>query len=156
MSLDQVGDGFFSWLPPLFKYKEADLLPIIGLDAVTFLRFLRLLRWLITVLAVLFSVVLMPVDIAYNLKNVDTEDRKGLNIITLVNVHGGSIWAHVAMSYIGTFIALGFSKYMRTGLETESLRVSRIPGLHRVPFSTISSLVPLQGNGSPSLGLVPV
>ncbi|KAK0460961.1 DUF221-domain-containing protein [Desarmillaria tabescens] len=38
----------FGWLPPLLHTKEPELVEKIGLDAVTFLRFLRLLRWLFT------------------------------------------------------------------------------------------------------------
>ncbi|CAD6896656.1 unnamed protein product [Tilletia controversa] len=106
----RIEDGFFSWLPPLFKYHEADLLPIIGLDAVTFLRFLRMCRWLTLALAILMSVVLMPVNLAYNARN-PSRSRSGISFldrISMTRVSGTYIWAHVAMSYLGSLLAIGF------------------------------------------------
>ena len=108
----RVGDGFFDWLKPIIKYKEQDLLPLIGLDAVTYLRFGRMMRWMVTTMALVMCVVLIPVDLAYNLKNKNQSDGTNyiITAITMRSVQGPSIWAHVAMSYVGTIIALGFSK----------------------------------------------
>ncbi|KAE8229330.1 hypothetical protein CF326_g5702 [Tilletia indica] len=106
----KVADGFFSWLPPLFKYHEVDLLPIIGLDAVTFLRFLRMCRYLTLALAILMSVVLMPINIAYNAQH-PSKAKQGISIldrISMSRVKGSYLWAHVAMSYLGALMSIGF------------------------------------------------
>ncbi|KAK0486130.1 DUF221-domain-containing protein [Armillaria novae-zelandiae] len=42
----RISDSFFGWIPPLIRTKEPELIEKIGLDAVTFLRFLGLLRTL--------------------------------------------------------------------------------------------------------------
>lgn len=108
----KASEGFFGWLPPILKYKEHDLLPLIGLDGVTFLRFIRMMRWMMTTLAVLMAAVLMPVDIAYNVRaGGSTLVRNKLNYVNMSNVHGSYLWAHVGMSYVGTIVALAFIWY---------------------------------------------
>ncbi|SPO29576.1 uncharacterized protein UTRI_04680_B [Ustilago trichophora] len=108
----KASEGFFGWLPPILKYKEHDLLPLIGLDGVTFLRFIRMMRWMLTTLAILMSVVLMPVDIAYNVRNGGGNlVTNKLNFLNMSNVHGTYMWAHVGMSYVGTIVAIGFIWY---------------------------------------------
>ena len=73
----------FGWLPPLIHTKEPELLDKIGLDAVAFLRFLRMIRWLFTGIAILACGTLIPVNVVYNLKNVDSADRDVLSMLTL-------------------------------------------------------------------------
>lgn len=108
----KASESFFGWLPPIIKYKEHDLLPLIGLDGVTFLRFTRMMRWMLTTLAVLMSIVLMPVDIAYNVRNGGgTLVTNKLNYLNMSNVHGSFMWAHVGMSYAATIVALSFIWY---------------------------------------------
>lgn len=103
-------DGLFSWVPPILRTSEEELLHSVGLDAVTFLRFTRMIRNIVTILAIVMCGVLIPVNVSYNLTKGNTGSNKqsGLNLLTMANVSGNYIWAHVAMSYIGTIIALGF------------------------------------------------
>ena len=42
----KIDDGLLSWIGPLRTMKETDMLVDAGLDAVVFLRFLRMCRWL--------------------------------------------------------------------------------------------------------------
>lgn len=108
-----ISDGFFGWCGPTFKITEEEMLPLIGLDAVTFLRFSKMMRNICTVLAIMMCAVLIPVDVAYNLtagKSSSTR-QSGLNMLTMADVSGSFIWAHVGLSYLGTIVALGFSEY---------------------------------------------
>ncbi len=110
----KVGNGFFDWVGPVWSFKEQDLLPMIGLDAVAYLRFGRMMRWMISCLAVAMAVVLMPVDAIYNSKyRGQGANTSGNNLffITMKDVSGSYLWAHVAMSYVGTIIALTFSEF---------------------------------------------
>ena len=66
-----LSDGFFSWVKPMFTMKESDLVDKIGLDAVTFIRFLRLLCEIFILTVVLCCGALIPVNIVYNIKNID-------------------------------------------------------------------------------------
>lgn len=114
-SCPPMGINPFGWLPPLWRMKENDLLPIIGLDAVAYLRFVRMMRWCLTAIGLVMCAVLIPIDVMYNVDDRDssssTSDDNNHNflfMITMRDVHGADLWAHVVMSYFGTFVALGF------------------------------------------------
>ncbi|CAA7260544.1 unnamed protein product [Cyclocybe aegerita] len=98
----RISDSLFGWLPPLVYTKEPELLDKIGLDAVAFLRFLRLLRWLFAGIALLACGVLIPINVVYNLKNVNTKRRDILSMLTIRDVQGDFLFAHVAVTYLIT------------------------------------------------------
>lgn len=100
----RISDSIFGWLPPLFHTKEPELLDKIGLDAVTFLRFLRLMRWLFTWIALLTCAVLIPINVSYNIKNIDASDRDFLSMLTIRDVHGNWLYAHVIVTYLISFL----------------------------------------------------
>ncbi|KAH8828425.1 DUF221-domain-containing protein [Flagelloscypha sp. PMI_526] len=103
----RISDGLFGWLPPLIHTKEPELVDKVGLDAVAFLRFLRLLRWLFTAVALLCGGMLIPVNVIYNLKN-KKENHDLLNMITIRDVDGNALYAHVAATYLITIIICVF------------------------------------------------
>ncbi|KAG8949222.1 hypothetical protein FRC03_000411, partial [Tulasnella sp. 419] len=103
-----ISDGFFSWISPVIHTKEPELLEKIGLDAVAFLRFLRLMRWLFLIVGVLSAAVLMPIDYKYNLDKVSARKRNILTMLTIQNVRGWQLYVHVGASYVITFIVLFF------------------------------------------------
>ncbi|KAF8622662.1 hypothetical protein AX15_006773 [Amanita polypyramis BW_CC] len=100
----RISDSLFGWLPPLIRTTEPELLNKIGIDAVTFLRFLRLLRWLFTGIAALTCATLIPIDITYNLRNVDKKKRDVLSILTIRDVGGAWLYAHVIVTYLVSFL----------------------------------------------------
>ncbi|TFK74590.1 DUF221-domain-containing protein [Pluteus cervinus] len=104
----RISDSIFGWLPPLFRTKEPELVDKIGLDAVTFLRFLRLMRWLFTAISLLACASLIPVNVTYNLKNVNPNSRDILSMLTIRDVSGTILFVHVAASYIMTIILIVF------------------------------------------------
>ena len=71
----------------------------VGLDAVTFLRFLRMMRWLFTGIAVLGCGILIPINVYYNLKHVDKEGRDILSMLTIRDVSGNN--------FVNTFKVIG-------------------------------------------------
>ena len=58
-----IGKGYFSWIKPLMKCHEEDLVDKIGMDATIFLRFMRLCRTLFFFLGILGCVVMIPVNV---------------------------------------------------------------------------------------------
>jgi hypothetical protein len=78
----------------------------IGLDAVTYLRFLRLMRWLFAGVAALTCAVLLPINIVYNLRNVPAKKRDILSMLTIRDVSGSFLYAHVVMTYIITLLII--------------------------------------------------
>lgn len=100
----KISDSIFGWLPPLIHTKEPELLDKIGLDAVAFLRFLRLLRTLFTGITLLTCGVLIPINVVYNLKNVNTKSRDILSMLTIRDVKGSFLYAHVVVTYLITLL----------------------------------------------------
>lgn len=87
--------------------KEPELLDKIGLDAVIFLRFLRLLRWLFSGVALLTCATLIPITIVFNLRNVKSGGRDILSMLTVRDVNGSFLYAHIVVTYLITiFVAV--------------------------------------------------
>ncbi|KAF9451515.1 DUF221-domain-containing protein [Macrolepiota fuliginosa MF-IS2] len=102
----RISDSLCGWLPPLIRTKEPELLDKIGLDAVAFLRFLRLMRWLFTGIAALTCSILIPINIVYNLQHVPTKSRDILSMLTIRDVSGSFLYAHVVVTYLITFLII--------------------------------------------------
>jgi calcium permeable stress-gated cation channel len=97
----------FGWVSPLMHTKEPELVDKIGLDAATFLRFLRMMRWLFTIIAIGGAVMTVPVDVIYTLKHNNKHNE--LTMLTVRDVYGRSLYAHVAAGYVYTGIVLFFA-----------------------------------------------
>jgi hypothetical protein len=102
---------------PLFHTKEDVLLEKIGLDGVCFLRFLRMCQWMsvhpsysmriratdgcenrFVGVAIMSCCVLIPINVAYNVQHNSKSIRSDpLRILTLQDVRGNLLYAHVAV-----------------------------------------------------------
>ncbi|TFK44898.1 hypothetical protein BDQ12DRAFT_673776 [Crucibulum laeve] len=102
----KISSSLFGWLPPLIHTKEPELLDKIGLDAVAFLRFLRMMRWLFGGIALLTCSILLPINIIYNLQHVDKKKRDILTMLTIRDVGGSFLYAHVVVTYLITFLII--------------------------------------------------
>lgn len=105
----RLDDGLLAWLKPLSKTTEAELLNQIGLDAVVFLRFLRMCRWMCSLLAMLACALLIPCDVVYNLKYKPsdlTTSSNTLAMMSITNISGSWLYVHVVYAYLVTFIVL--------------------------------------------------
>ena len=122
-----LSNSFFAWLSPVIHLKEeqttanvgesipalrcertpANLLVSPGLDAATFLRFLRLLRHAFSVIS-LIGIALLVLNIIYNVKYVPSDKRTFLSLLTIANVRGVWVWPSVAASYLFNFIVMYF------------------------------------------------
>jgi hypothetical protein len=65
-----MGKGIFSWFGPVYKTKENVLVDKIGLDAVIFLRFTRMLRNMFISLGLIGLLVMIPVNITMRNKGI--------------------------------------------------------------------------------------
>ncbi|OCF35877.1 hypothetical protein I316_02370 [Kwoniella heveanensis BCC8398] len=102
-----ISNGFFAWFSPVIRLKEEQMIANIGLDATTFLRFLRMLRNVFSCVSIL-GAILLAINIAYNLKNVDSSDRNALSLLTIQNVRGSWMWPALGASYLINFIVMYF------------------------------------------------
>jgi len=100
-----MSDSFCGWIPPLIHNHEHDLFDKIGLDAVAFLRFLHLLRWIFTFTALTTCGGLIPLDFLYTVSVNPQNDF--LSAMTIRDVRGVRLFAHIGSTYLITlFIAL--------------------------------------------------
>jgi hypothetical protein len=106
----KLKDGFFDWLSPLIHTHEPVLLDKVGLDAVAFLRFIRMLRWLFLCVSVLACAVLLPINIVANNQS-PSADKNSLSILTVQGVTGTFLYAHIVLVYVVTFLVFGFVWY---------------------------------------------
>jgi hypothetical protein len=105
----KISKSFFGWLSPLIHVKEPELVDKVGLDATTFLRFLRMMRWLFTALGILGAVALIPGDAITQLRNPKlAKSRTFLSILTIQSIGGNLVYAHIAASYVFTALICGF------------------------------------------------
>lgn len=105
----RIASHLFGWVPPLANTKEPELLDKIGLDAVAFLRFNRLLRWLFTGVVLFTCGILIPINVISNLhnKSLKKSQRDALSMLTIRDVKGDFLYAHVAVTYVITLFIIG-------------------------------------------------
>jgi calcium permeable stress-gated cation channel len=104
----KISSSFFGWIPPVARTPETQLVKILTLDAVAFLRFIRLLRGLFVSITMVSCGVLIPFDMRYNLKYVPGTDRDQLSFLTIRDVKGGWLYLHIGMTYGITGLVCGF------------------------------------------------
>ncbi|KAG1903283.1 uncharacterized protein F5891DRAFT_1211537 [Suillus fuscotomentosus] len=104
----RISDSLLGWLPPLIRTKEPELVDKLGLDAVTFLRFTRMTRSLYSAIAFICCAILIPINVSYNLKNVPSTERDVLSILTIRDVKGSFLFAHVVVSYVISALVMVF------------------------------------------------
>lgn len=103
-----ISDSLLGWLPPLYRTTEPELLEKFGLDAVTFLRFTRMMRSIFSAVAFICCAILLPIDAVYNLKHVPSSGRDILSMLTIRDVDGSYLFAHVAVTYMVSALVMFF------------------------------------------------
>lgn len=102
-----IEKGIFSWMKPVLRTKEEDLVDRIGLDATIFLRFTRMLRNLFLTLSLIGLLITIPVNVSLS---DDTIKEKG-NIFSLLTpqfVFGNAWWSHVVCAWAFDIIVAYF------------------------------------------------
>jgi hypothetical protein len=153
----ELSNSFFAWLTPVVQLKEKQMILNIGLDAVTFLRMLRMMLYILLACSV-YGLVLFIIYLVYNLKYVpwvsgDTTKmetsslpspyRSTATIFTtfnITNISGGWVWPALGFTYVISK-CLGLS----AGMSTD-------PSLHRHGLC----LVQLADDDPPPPRLVPL
>ncbi|KAK2608609.1 hypothetical protein QQS21_002835 [Conoideocrella luteorostrata] len=106
-----IGKAPWAWITPLVNTKEAILMQQIGMDATVFLRFIRMLRNMFLVLALIGVGILVPVNLTnfidYGGKDNPVKTEWMLKI-TPQNVRGAPIWSVVVVGYLFNIVVMGF------------------------------------------------
>lgn len=114
-----LGKGIFAWFGPIMHTKEQDLIPLIGLDAVVFLRILRMCRNIFVIIAVLGCGILIPINLAKGQKFTNTTF---IDKITPANTYGGANWGMTICAWlfnavIATFLWLNYKVIVRLRIQ---------------------------------------
>jgi hypothetical protein len=64
------------------------------------------MRWLFTGIAFVTCSILIPIDVTYNLRHVPSNTRDILSMLTIRDVSGDLLYAHVAVTYLITFLIM--------------------------------------------------
>lgn len=105
-----VGSGPFSWVVPVAKAKEDMLLEKLGLDAVVFLRFARMLRNIFCVLGAIGVAIMIPVNIGTGVKSI--QDKSNVfAVMTPLYTFGDGLWAQVVVAYAIDLVVVYFIWY---------------------------------------------
>ncbi|PPQ63045.1 hypothetical protein CVT24_005991 [Panaeolus cyanescens] len=101
----KISSSFCGWIPPLLHTHEPELFYRIGLDALGFLRFLHLLRWLFTWTAVIVCAGLLPINFIQTMANKPPQYDL-LSAMTIRDIHGVWLYAHIVAVYLITSLFL--------------------------------------------------
>ncbi|KAI0258847.1 hypothetical protein BC834DRAFT_834501 [Gloeopeniophorella convolvens] len=127
----RISSSVLGWVSPLIHVKEPELVDKIGLDAAVFLRFLRMMRTALTLVALSTCAVLIPLNVAYNLKKVPKDSRDVLSMLTIRDVSGNLLWAHVGMVYVVTGIVIVVSWFHWRDMVRLRSQFFRSPEYHQ-------------------------
>ncbi|KAK1234247.1 hypothetical protein PQX77_002554 [Marasmius sp. AFHP31] len=120
-----ISSSIFGWVSPLVHTKDLDLLDNIGLDAVVFLRFLRLLRTLFTGIAIPSCLILIPVNFLYN-KNHPPQQQDLLSKLSIRDVKGNLTYVHIAIAYLITAFVLALVWYLNS-FHARTITITHVP-----------------------------
>jgi hypothetical protein len=99
-----MGKGTFAWVGPVMKTTEQELVRAIGLDAVVFLRCLRMCRNIFIILAVLGCGILIPVNLSKGQKFSATN---AITKVTPVNTYGSANWGMTICAWLFDIVLAG-------------------------------------------------
>jgi len=68
-------------------------------------------RWIFLTVSILCCGILIPINVTFNAKFIPEEDRDILGVLTIQNLSGSWLFAHVAMTYVINAIVLAFVYY---------------------------------------------
>jgi hypothetical protein len=103
-----IGKAPWSWITTLWHTKEEQLVPLIGMDATIFLRFVRMCRNMFLTLCITGVGILLPINVT---KWQQYEGEKKANWvlnITPLSVWAPAIWSQVIIAWCFDFIVIGF------------------------------------------------
>ncbi|KAJ5032320.1 uncharacterized protein L3040_008927 [Drepanopeziza brunnea f. sp. 'multigermtubi'] len=140
-NLPDLPDGFFEWMPVLYRVSEEQVLSSAGLDAYVFLAFFKMSIRLFSVMFVLASVILAPINMHFDylatpsnpqgpegpsslyMQMVDKtgvwEDVGALDKDGKKKLDTSYLWAYLMFTYFFTFLAIYF-------MATETRKIIKI------------------------------
>ncbi|KAJ2017011.1 phosphate metabolism protein 7 [Coemansia sp. S680] len=89
----KIGDGIFAWIPAVLRVPDEDIIRRSGLDTYMFLRSIRTMFIMFSVIAIITCSALIPLNI------LGTNNKRGLLQLSIGNLAPESyvIWAHIGI-----------------------------------------------------------
>ncbi|KAF9348695.1 hypothetical protein BGX26_012919 [Mortierella sp. AD094] len=109
----KLDEGYFSWMGPVWSCPDEVLVEKIGLDAVVFIRFVRMCRNAFLIMAIVGCCVLIPINIIAT-KQAQKPGDQPTDRVSMLSIAGFTdpnwLWAHVGGSWFFSLI-MYFSMY---------------------------------------------
>src|SRR6201999_2536188 len=96
-----------AWIGPVSKAKENVLMEKIGMDAIVFLRFTRMLRNMFVVLGLIGLCIMIPVNVTQGVDYLK-QGGSGFAIMTPLFVFGNGLWSQVVVAWATNIIVAYF------------------------------------------------
>lgn len=144
-----MGKGFFSWVKPVVRTREPQLIETVGLDAALFLRFTKMCRNILIFMSIIGCLVMIPVNITQSKGNAAQTGLSALSTMTPLYVNNPTaMWSQVVCAWAFDIIIAFFlwrnyravrvlrrqyfesSEYQRS-LHARTLLVTDIPAADR-------------------------
>ncbi|KAJ5590779.1 hypothetical protein N7450_004751 [Penicillium hetheringtonii] len=104
-----IGKGFFSWVKPVIRTREPQLIETIGLDAALFLRFTKMCRNILIIMSIIGCLVMIPVNVTQSQDFQSKSDMSALNDMTPLHVlKANAMWSQVACAWVFDIIIAFF------------------------------------------------
>ncbi|CAI7677407.1 unnamed protein product [Penicillium manginii] len=105
-----VGKGIFSWITPVIRTREPQLIDTVGLDAALFLRFTKMCRNILICMSIIGCAVMIPVNLTQaSLSSSDTSSASTFIDMTPLNVlNPTAMWSQVICAWIFDIIIAYF------------------------------------------------
>jgi hypothetical protein len=103
--------SLFAWYKPVFKTNESSYVDTIGMDATVFLRFARMCRNMFIVLAIVGSLIVIPINVTQaqdQLRQHESWTMNAINMMTPQLTFGEYYWSFVVIAYVFDIIVCGF------------------------------------------------
>ncbi|VTT74139.1 unnamed protein product [Fusarium fujikuroi] len=103
-----IGKAPWSWITTLWQTKEEQLVPLIGMDATVFLRFVRMCRNMFFTLCFTGVGILLPINYTRWLDYKGDKTANWVINITPLTVYAPAIWSQVIIAWCFNLIVMGF------------------------------------------------
>ncbi|KAL4810295.1 hypothetical protein BDV18DRAFT_130704 [Aspergillus unguis] len=100
-----VGKGFFSWIKPVIRTKEPELVECIGLDATIFVRFTKMCRNIFIFLSIIGCGVMIPVNLV---QSNSPKDTNAFATMTPLYITTNAVWSQVICAWAFDIIVAYF------------------------------------------------
>lgn len=157
---DALGKGVFFWIKKIVTLKEDEILEKTGLDALVYIKFVKLCRNIFVLFAIVGCAVIIPINWIFNRKNAQFHtiiQKDYFVLMTPIFIRGNYMIPHIVLSWLFTFTicyflwtnytsvirirrALFMSAEYQSALFMRTLMVTEIPKNRRTEYGFVDMM----------------